>query len=186
MNIDLFVASKIYEFNRATNNFFTPFLKWLTEAANLGLIFIILSLIMLIFKKTRRVGAEILVSLALGTLIVLVMKNIIKRDRPFINTESDYYRFYTFAGSLKQSGYSFPSGHTCAAASFGVILFIKYSKKYSYIYLLIPLIFGFSRIYFNVHYFSDVFVGLIIGLFSGVLVFILSNKLCSKYFNKTK
>lgn len=185
MDIDLFVARSIYEFNVSTNNAFTPLLKAITVSANLGIIFIVLSLIFLIFKKSRRIGIEILVSLVIGTIIVNVLKIIVVRPRPFIDTNSAYYTFYTFAGSLKQSGYSFPSGHTCAAASFGVMLFIKLNKKYSFLFLLIPLVFGFTRIYFNVHYFSDVVVGLLIGIFSTILTIYLSKYIVNKYSNRT-
>lgn len=184
MDIDLFVARNIYEFNKATNNAFTPLLKAITVSANLGIIFIVISLMFLIFKKSRRIGVEILVSLLIGTIIVNILKFIVVRPRPFIDTNSAYYTFYTFAGSLKQGGYSFPSGHTCAAASFGVMLFIKLNKKYSFIFLLIPLLFGFTRIYFNVHYFSDVVVGCIIGILSTILTIYLSKYVVNKYISR--
>lgn len=181
MDIDYIVANAIYNFNKSTNNFFTPFLKFITVSGNLGLIFIIVSLILLIFKKTRVVGIQILISLLLGTIIVNIIKPIVRRDRPFINESSDYYIFYTYAGSLKQSGFSLPSGHTCAAASFGFILFLKYPKKYSYVYLLIPLIFGFTRIYFNVHYFTDVLLGFVIGVVVAIISYYLFNYFYNKY-----
>ncbi len=181
MDLDLFVAESIYNFNKATNNAFTPLLKAITVSANLGIIFIALALLFLISKKSRRVGIEILVSLLIGTIIVNILKVIVVRPRPFIDTNSAYYTFYTFAGSLKQGGYSFPSGHTCAAASFGVMLFIKLNKKYSFVFLLIPLLFGFTRIYFNVHYFSDVVVGMLIGILSTILTIYLTEFIVNKY-----
>jgi membrane-associated phospholipid phosphatase len=71
------------------------------------------------------------------------------------------------------SGLSFPSGHALMSVSFyGLLIFLawenvnKRSLKWVIISLLLLLILliGFSRIYFRVHYFSDVLAGFAAGI----------------------
>ena len=73
--------------------------------------------------------------------------------------------------------FSFPSGHTSTAASFGVGLFIALNKKYSWLFLLFPLLMGWSRITLFVHYPSDVLFGIIIGTIAIVLAYFTSKLL---------
>ena len=93
----------------------------------------------------------------------MILKNVIARERPFSDVTSEFYSFWKAAGSLSESGYSFPSGHTTAATAFSVTLFIYKSKRYSWLFLLIPVVMGFTRVYFVVHYASDILGGFIVG-----------------------
>ena len=70
------------------------------------------------------------------------------------------------------SGFSFPSGHAMVSIAFYgfmAYLLIRYTKnKWGYLgaaalYLLVFMI-GFSRVYLNVHYASDVLAGFLFGL----------------------
>jgi undecaprenyl-diphosphatase len=64
----------------------------------------------------------------------------------------------------KDKYHSFPSGHTGSAlAYFGVLGFAF--RRWSWGFLLLGLAIGWSRIYLNVHYLSDVMVGGVVGLF---------------------
>lgn len=72
------------------------------------------------------------------------------------------------------AGYSFPSGHATFACLFFIILIFslkhsisKISKiSLSIISILMTLLIGFTRIYLNVHYLSDVLAGFLVGIFS--------------------
>ena len=68
-----------------------------------------------------------------------------------------------------ESGYSFPSGHTTAAMAFGLSVFLCFKKKWSWVFLLIPLIMGFTRIYFVVHYTTDVLGAILVGGLSALI-----------------
>lgn len=61
---------------------------------------------------------------------------------------------------------SFPSGHTTAAFSIFVILTcITKNKKWGYVYGILAILVGFSRIYLSQHFFEDILVGSLIGTF---------------------
>ncbi len=108
-------------------------------------------------------------SFALSTFTTVLIKFLVLRPRPLNQL-------------LIEDNFSFPSGHATVAAVFYTFIFYylyKHAKtKFAKILsatvgiLLVALI-AFSRIYLQVHYFSDVLVGLIIGL----LGFIVARKL---------
>ena len=91
------------------------------------------------------------------------MKNIIARPRPYSDVSSEFYILWVKAGSLKESGFSFPSGHATAATAFSLSAFLCFDKKYSWLFLIIPIVMGFTRIYFVVHYATDVLGGFLSG-----------------------
>ncbi len=112
--------------------------------------------------KTSRVA---IASSVIAASIVFPIKYITHRKRP---DNSDYY--------------SFPSGHT----AFAFAIFGSYAKFYKegitpYILYSIPVLTGFSRIYKNKHYFSDVVGGAIIGLSSVYLGEWIEKKLSIKW-----
>jgi undecaprenyl-diphosphatase len=152
--------------------FWTPFFYAITLSGNYGVFFIAVALILLIFKKTRKSGAVALFAILLGFLIGnLLLKNVIARPRPFIDSGTSYHAWWQAAGSLPEKSFSFPSGHTSLAAAFGVSLFLCFPKKWSWAFLLLPLLMGASRIYFMVHYASDVFGGLLLGSIVAVVAY---------------
>jgi len=91
-------------------------------------------------------------------------------------------------------GYSFPSGHALSSAIFfSIILFLfknKFKKENIFILInsLLILLIGFSRIYLNVHWTSDVLAGIALGIFIVtflVLIYRATRGTLKKY-NKTK
>lgn len=96
-----------------------------------------------------------------GALVVLIVKNIVRRPRPNINQ------------LIEISGYSFPSGHSMSSLifyGFLIYLSLKYMKRWSkyciaFALALLVLFIGISRIYLGVHYASDVLGGIILGAF---------------------
>jgi membrane-associated phospholipid phosphatase len=60
--------------------------------------------------------------------------------------------------------HSFPSGHTGSAVAFFGVLGFAF-RRWNWVFLLFGLAIGWSRIYLNAHYFSDVIVGSVVGLY---------------------
>ena len=63
---------------------FDPFVILITSLGNAGIIWVLISLLLLISKKTRKIGYISMIAL-FGTLIVnnLLLKNLVHRTRPY-------------------------------------------------------------------------------------------------------
>lgn len=152
----------------------TVFFRIVTYLGNHGIIWILLSLVLIINKKTRRIGlfaaAALLLQFICGELI---LKFIIQRERPF------YYRpdFDTIINH--PTSYSFPSGHSGSSAAFSLAVFFQ-NKKLGAPLLLLAASICFSRIYFMVHYPTDVMAGITLGIASAVVTFFLLNHIFKK------
>ena len=167
--LDYGLASAANYLNSVAGGFFRPLSQIIDFIGDNGLIFIVIAVIFLLFKKTRKTGLSLAVGLIYtGIVALLVIKNVVGRPRPFLDTSSAFYQFWYEAGENYQSAPSFPSGHATSAMVFATVMFMSYNKKISWLWFLIPLLFGFTRIYLVVHYASDVLGGFILGGLLGV------------------
>ena len=142
------------------SDFATPIAKFVTNFG--GAIFLILlTVILFIVIKNKKIGVSILGNLVIVTILNQVLKAILQRPRP---TE---FRI------VEETGYSFPSGHSMASMAFyGYLIYLIYKHienkyiKWTLIALLSILIctIGVSRIYLGVHYTSDVLGGFLISI----------------------
>lgn len=146
----------------------------ITTLGNLGAIWFIISIILMIIKKYRRYGVLLFVTLALtGCLGSFVIKPLVARARP-CDIFQDVDILIKHPG-----GFSFPSGHTYLSfAAATVIYFIN--KKLGILAFIFAAVMGFSRMYLFVHFPSDVVVGALLGvvvaLFSIYIYKALQNK----------
>lgn len=129
--------------------------------------------IFILYRRERKKDSLILfVSLASGYILEQLIKIIVQRERPATQL-------------VEELSYSFPSGH----AVFSVILFslliyfykneIKnqfHKKMFILSNILLILLVGFSRIYLNVHWFTDVIGGFFLGLFILSTILFVSEK----------
>jgi undecaprenyl-diphosphatase len=100
-----------------------------------------------------------LIAFAIELPIYLVLKNLIKRDRPSVTLKN------ISAFIIPSDKFSFPSGHTAAAFLMASI------ASYYYPHLCYPCItyaslIGISRILLGVHYPSDIIAGACLGTIS--------------------
>lgn len=151
--------------NNIRNEVLTPIFKFITTLGNAGVIWIVLSVGLLIPKKTRRVGVLALVSLVLSALIDnVILKNAVARTRPYDVIEG----LTSLVGAQKD--YSFPSGHTGSAFAAAVVMFRGLPKKFGIPILVFACLMGLSRLYVGVHYPSDVLGGVLIGTGIALLI----------------
>jgi undecaprenyl-diphosphatase len=192
---DYAVLSAIHAFALAAGDVMTFFMRAITMLADHGYGMIALGLILFAFKRTRKLGLAALFGIAVGALITNVtLKPLVFRARPY--THEEYRVMWEQVLALTESERSFPSGHTTSAmaAMMGIFLAAKHKKRFWPV-LIFPVLMGFTRLYFVVHYPTDVLGGLIAGaagaLGGFLLVYLLyrflekhkENKACAFYFN---
>lgn len=77
-------------------------------------------------------------------------------------------------GVKLHSYHSFPSGHAASAFSLAVFLtLISRNARWGLLWGLLALITAYSRVYLSQHFFEDIYVGSMVGVFSSVIIFIL-------------
>jgi undecaprenyl-diphosphatase len=144
-------------------------------------------LIYLIYKKIGIKKTSILI-VFVAILITLcdqtatVTKKSVKRFRPTHNIE--IIDNLLIVKNYRGGTYGFFSGH--AANTFGIamflfLLFSKQTKASRFVFFIWAGLVSYSRMYLGVHYPSDIFVGMLVGLFFGFVVY----QLQKLYFLKT-
>lgn len=179
-------------FGSIQNSFLTFVAKLFTTFGDEVFVFpiAILAVVLCLFKKTRKYGFTLLFAIAIGTLITnIILKPMALRLRPYnsLQANADYWAWYVGAGTLSESDYSFPSGHTTAAFEMATAMFLCFKsdkKKIAYIFPVIALCTMGSRVYLMVHYMTDVLAGLVVGTLAGVIAYFLA-KLAVMIFEKT-
>ena len=160
----------------AAGGFLDVFFNAVTTLGHDGIALIIISLILMLFKKTRKAGSAMLAGIIVGAVFTnLTIKPLVSRPRPYTFTDSPVYQWWLNAGAQVESDRSFPSGHTTSAMAMVTGLFCVTNKKVSWLAFLFAIFMGMSRIYLCVHYTTDVIGGLIIGAIGGVIGGLLVN-----------
>lgn len=156
----------------------TPFMYLITITGNKALFLILLSLALVLFSKTRKTGFCMLLAILCGALMTnVLLKETICRLRPYV--ASDLFReFWTFVGAHAESEFSFPSGHTTAAAAAATGLWLVRGKKYLAISIPYVALMAASRNYFMVHYPTDVIAGAIVGTIGGIIAYLIVLGIC--------
>ena len=115
----------------------------------------VFSLIILFFNT--RLGILIIVSQTFQVALQRLVKLTFLRKRPYIKHRLTISRLI-----VPPDKFSFPSGHTAGAF---VIFFCinSYLPSISWIFLILAILVGISRIYLGVHYFTDVLFGILLG-----------------------
>lgn len=145
-------------------DFLMPFLSTIGEA---GIVWIVICVVMLFFRKTRMWAVAGLVAMLVTWLSgEVIMKNLIGRVRPCnVNTAVDMI-------VSRPSSFSFPSGHTSSSFACATVIY-KMSRKWGIAALILAALIGFSRLYNYVHFPTDVLAGMIWGiLLASIVVFV--------------
>ena len=180
-NLDRSVFLAMHDLCLSAGRFFTPLFKVITFLGNGGWAFLVLGAILLLFKKTRKIGLCVLLAIGCGALITNVtLKNLVARERPYIASD-EYFNFWQLAKGAVESEKSFPSGHATVTMASMMAVFLTANKKWSWVGLFFALIMGITRLYFIVHYFTDVFVGLLVGALAGVIGYFITKALFSAF-----
>lgn len=187
--IDQWMALWVHQLYTLAGGFFTPFFALISALGHDGIPLIVLSALLLPFRRTRRFGTAMLLGLGVGALITnCCLKVLIARARPYteetkllMNTDL-YQRLWRLVGMYTESDKSFPSGHTTAAFASMTALFLTGNRKISWLAFLFAILMGIARIYLVVHFASDVFAGVLVGLIGGLVGYAIARKLPAPYY----
>ncbi|AEA33167.1 LssY C-terminal domain-containing protein [Hippea maritima] len=155
---DIMFSNLIYHFRNVS---VVKIMLFITMFGNKKTIIVItaMSIILFLIYRKRKCIFPLFVSIVGSTATTWSIKFILHRPRPL----EAYY---------SAVGYSFPSGHaTISAAFYGFLtyFYITQAKKLKSKFniamagLAVVILIGASRIYLDVHYFSDVWAGYLIG-----------------------
>lgn len=152
-----------YISEKCQNRTFDKMMPIITMMGNLGVIWFVISSLMLLKVEYRIIGIGVILAVALTTIIGEgIIKHIVRRSRPFQDKEEKLL-------INKPITYSFPSGHT--ASSFAALaVFLQMNGKLGLIVSPIATLIAFSRVYLKVHYPTDVIFGMLLGFTCGITV----------------
>ncbi|MCI8670189.1 MAG: phosphatase PAP2 family protein [Lachnospiraceae bacterium] len=158
--------------NNLRNEILTPFFQAVTWLGDKGKIWILVTIVLLISKKTRSIGIMSAFALIFASVFNnIILKGFFDRTRPYDVVEG----LTSVIGSMKSS--SFPSGHTSSSFAAATVLFHGLPRRYGILFMVLAALIAFSRMYLGVHYPSDVAVGALTGIASGLAVIFLYNKI---------
>lgn len=123
----------------------------ITRLGDAGIIWIILTVLLLIIPKTRKTGVIMLAALLVDVLLCNVfIKNLVARTRPFdVNTAVQLL-------VAKPRDYSFPSGHTAASFASVTALYLGRREEDMESGSCTCVLIALSRLYLYVHYPTDI------------------------------
>ena len=134
---------------------------WLTDVMRLfttigesGLVWIAIAIVLTCIPKTRKCGLTMMIAMAITYLIA--------RPRPCAVDNSVILKIPF------PSEYSFPSGHSSNGFAGAVTIFCYY-RRAGLLSLLMAALIAFSRLYFFVHYPTDILGGILLGTLDALL-----------------
>ena len=138
----------------------------LTIVGEGGIIWILISAVMLFFPRTRKIGWMALVAMLLCYLLNdKLFKVLVERPRPL------------FAMANLQTlipiplSWSFPSGHACSSFAAATIYSHGGEKRWlKAVFWALAVTMAFSRMYVGVHYPTDVLAGALVGVVGSSLI----------------
>ncbi len=144
----------------------TPIMLKITHLGDKGFIWIVLGVILLLPKKTRRAGfLSLLALLSAHLLCNCVLKDFVARIRPYELVDG----LQCLIG--KMNSFSFPSGHTMTAFAAAMVITKGTRKRIGIPVMILAVCIAFSRLYVGVHYPTDVFFGAVMGALIGLIFF---------------
>ena len=174
--------------NKMSNVFLDKFFIVTTYLGD-GILIGVLLLALLFVKYRYFIITSISALTTLG--IIHFLKQQLATMRPvayFNHIYTGEYKLYLIENYNIHEKYSFPSGHTTTAFSIFIILALITNPKYKilkFVYFVIALLVGYSRMYLSQHFLIDVVAGSIIGVLISLLSYYFINKIKNKKLNKS-
>lgn len=150
------------------NNLLDDFFLGMTFVSSEIIIFFILTSLFLWKEHKRKWILPLWLTLALSVIVSFLLKIFIHRQRPFQLGIVSVLPVLEKANFLIWN-FSFPSFQAMLAFC-AIPILSKEFPKFKYFWIIFAGLIGFSRIYFGLHFMSDVLIGGLIGYLIGMLV----------------
>ena len=158
--------------NVLRNSVTDPIVSFFTHLGDSGLLFIGLTLLLLLYPKTRRAGFAAACALVFSLLFTnVLLKHIFQRPRPWLDCAA------LVPLVAEHDPNSFPSGHSSAAFACAMALWGTLPKKWGRPALVCAGLMALSRLYVGVHYPSDVLMGFVVGDLAGLCGWLVSERI---------
>ena len=168
----LFVdATEILRFiNAIHTSWLDLVMVWSTRLVQAPLIIFLFLAIGILVNK--RAFALSLISFTIAGLSAQVLKRFVFSDRLRPHAVLDYETWHRVEGFALAENFSFPSGHSAAAFAIALSIVVSTSSKaVKGIALFTAFFIAFSRMYLLMHFYHDVFAGMLLGLLSAGIVY---------------
>ncbi len=148
--LDKWVSASVVFLHNPLNDII---MHWITDLGSVIVVLLLMTSLFLWEEKKRKWIIVLLLGVGVAAGISSLIKFLVGRPRPVIPQG-------LFPGS------SFPSGHTTVAFATLPVLDKEFPKLKTF-WLVFIILVGFSRLYFNYHFLSDVIGGALLGYIVG-------------------
>lgn len=177
MMVYLYDAQIVKFISSLRNDFLDYALLSISFMGNNFIVFFFLTSLFLWQEHKRRWILPLWLSSLFTAVITYIIKILIARPRPFQKGLVSVLQidFHFMRNNFNTWNFSFPSFQ--AALVFSALpLLDKEFKKFRYVWIVFACLVAFSRVYFGVHYLSDVMAGAIIGYLIGYVLVLTEEK----------
>jgi len=161
---DVFIQLNIFH-NDYLNTFFANY-----TLLGDGIFTIAVFLVLLLMDRLT-LGTQVLAAYLLSGLAVQILKITVAAPRPREVIPAETYT--NFIDGITHYGFSsFPSGHTASAFALATLFCLHApQKQLGFVFAILAIAVGYSRIYLGQHFLHDVMAGALLGIVSALLVY---------------
>lgn len=172
--LDLSILNAIHTYANSFNDYLF-FIITTMGSVNVILPVTLLILAYFIYKKQRQNALILAAGVGGAAVANLILKSLFQRERPSL-----WYPLVT------ESSYSFPSGHAMISAAFVMCMVLIFWKtRWRWLTIIggavLTVLIGLSRMYFGVHYPTDVIAGWCASMVWVFIVFIIVKEISYKF-----
>ncbi len=148
--------------NQWNSPVFDTFFKYMTHLGD-GALFAMV-IVILAFVRFRWALYELFAAL-MTMVFVFIAKQLLFNGMPRPTKYFENHEMLHLVEGVKMHAWnSFPSGHTITAfAIFMILVLVVKNNYYKFLFVIIAMIAGYSRVYLSQHFLGDIFSGAIIG-----------------------
>ena len=159
-------ALELKNLDRLHDKLYSPLMDkvmvFITKTGNLGIIWFVAFCLMLLVDRKKTDIYTYVISLILCVIIGnIIIKNLVRRSRPFFHKE---YKLLI----KRPWDFSFPSGHTLSSFAAATVLF-QINSTVGIVAIIYAVLIALSRLYLRVHFFTDVFFSMVLGVCLGIV-----------------